>query len=72
MLVTSRRDKAFDQGEKVLIPVPGKPGVSIKMTKAEAKARGLLPGTPRTADSPETKERKPSRNKGRKPDAEKE
>jgi len=62
MLVTTRRDKALDQGELVKVPVPGKPGVSMKLTVAEAKARGLLPAL---AGGVETKERKPARNKGR-------
>jgi len=62
MIVIAKRDKVFDQGELIRVPVPGKPGQSIKLTRAEAEARGLLP---RAADSPETKERKPARNKSR-------
>ena len=64
MIVIAKRDKVFDQGELIRVPIPGHPGQSIKLTRAEAVARGLLP---RTADSPETKERKPARNKSRKP-----
>ena len=54
--VIAKREKAFDQGELIKVPVPGKPGQSIKMTRAEAKARGLLV---------ETKEKKPTRNKSK-------
>ena len=57
-IVIAKREKTFDQGELIRVPVPGKPGQSIKLTRAEAKARGLLV---------ETKEKKPARNKSRKP-----
>jgi len=62
-IVIAKREKTFDQGELIRVPVPGKPGQSIKLTRAEAKARGLLPAS---AGGVETKEKKPARNKGRK------
>ena len=64
-IVIAKRQKVFDQGELIRVPVPGTRGRSIKLTRAEAKARGLLP---RTADSPKTKEKKGlGRNKARRP-----
>ena len=63
MIVIAKRDKIFDQGELIRVPVPGKPGQSIKLTRAEAIARGLMV---------ETKEKKPARNKSRKPAGNKE
>ena len=60
--VIAKREKTFDQGELIRVPVPGKPGQSIKLTRAEAEARGLLPAS---AGGVETKERKPTRNKSR-------
>ena len=54
-VVIGKREKGFDQGKLIRVPVPGKAGQSIKLTRAEAKARGLLV---------ETKEKKkPVRNK---------
>jgi len=61
-IVIAPRDQKFDKGTLIRVPMPGKPGVYVKMTRAEALARGLLV---------ETKEKKPRRNKSRKPAANK-
>ncbi len=56
-LTIEARDTTFDRGEMIRVPISGRPGSFVRMTRAEAKARGLIPTT---------KEKKtPVRNKAR-------
>ena len=62
-IVTSSAEwpRAKAGGDVVRVPVPGKPGVFIKMHRADAIAQGLL----KEQEPVKNKKRSPAKNKGR-------